>query len=421
MFTISTSYLDNGLKIMLRNVPNQRTVSCGIFVGQGVKDEDESNNGISHLIEHLMFKINSKHSKTGIKENLQELKYIGARYNATTTKDYTCFSIDGLSRDINKMLEVLSYLVVDKEKVSKEDLNVEKEVVLREAEGYLMSSSQIGERIGQALWGDYSIGQLVIGKKDVIRNIEPEMVDYLIYNAYIPENCVLVIVGGFDTEVVLQQVNKYFSAWEDKNKYEKKYITKAKPGIYIDDSFSGGRSTIGIGLLAYCSNDWRSRYVELLKDVLVKPGSKLFYELREKKGLVYSIYGISTALMTSGNMGIAFSANNNQVEDIIKIVIDELRYLVSNGVDEGRLENIKRGRETEILYGIESTANQLNAIGKSAIRGDMFLLEDEIREINKINKDKLDQVIKDLFLTENLCMAVLGDVNIDNLLPLLEF
>jgi predicted Zn-dependent peptidase len=421
MFSVLTSYLDNGLKIMLRSIPNQRTVSCGVWVNQGVKDEDSLNNGISHLVEHLMFKINSNNSKHNMQDNLEELKLIGARYNATTIKDQTYFYIDGLSRDINKLLEILSYIVVNKQKVSDDDLKKEKDIVLREAETYLASSKQITERVGQALWGNHSFGQLVIGNPTVIKSITNEMVDEVIANSYIPENCVLVVVGGFEYNPILDEIYRRFGNWVDKDKRNLEYIIQSEPGIFIDNKFSGTRSTIGIGFQAFPSTDRRSRYTELLKDILSRPGSRLFNEIREKRGLIYSLNGFATSFSSAGNMGIAFSANNNDVPEIIKICIDEFRLLIDYGIDSMVLENVKRVRETDLLYGIESTSNQLNTIGKSSIRGNLFLLEDEMRELTKINKETMDKVVREVFLTDNLCMAVLGKVDVDKLIPILEF
>lgn len=421
MFLISNAYLDNGLKIILRKIPNQRTVSCGIWVNQGGKDENDKNNGISHLVEHLMFKVNSINSAESIESQLQSLNEIGARYNGTTTKDYTNFYVDGLSSDINILLKVLSGLVVNKDNVTEEQVNLEKEVVLREAERYLISSSQIGERIGQALWGNYSIGQLVIGNVEVIRNITEKEINSLINESYVPENCVLIVVGGFEESSTLEIINKYFSGWHDKYKESQKIITQSKPGIYVDNSFNGERSTIGIGMRGYCSSDWRSGYVELLASMLVKPGSVLFKELREKRGLVYAINGMSTALMSAGNMGIIFSANNNRVNEIVKIIFDELKRLRGEGVSERELENIKRTKKTEILYAIESTTNQLKTIGTSNIRGQNFLLEDKIRQIDKINKREMDMIVKDLFTNDSLCMAVLGCADVDKIIKLIEF
>lgn len=420
MFSILNSYLDNGLKVLLRRIPNQKTVSCGVWVNQGVKDEDSQNNGISHLTEHLMFKINSKNSKKNMQENMQNLIKLGCKYNAVTTKDYTGYYLDGLNRDLEEMLEVLSYLVVNKEEVKKEDLELEKEIVLREAEGYLSTTKQIGERVGQALWGEHSFGQLVIGKPECIKEVREEQVNELIETAYIPENSVLVVVGGFEFEQAQEYINNFFANWKDKVMNPKSPIIQSKPGIYINDSYGGNRSTVGIGFSTYPCTDVRSKYCEILKDILVRPGSRLFNEIREKRGLVYSLSGFSAAFTNVGNMGLAFTANNEKIKEIIQVCMDEFRMLRKTGVAKENIESIKRIRETELLYSLESTSTQLQAIGKSAIRGKLFLLEDELRELNKVDSKNLTDIINDIVLTDNLSMAVLGSVNFDDILTVLE-
>jgi predicted Zn-dependent peptidase len=306
VFSILTSCLDNGLKVLLRRIPEQRTVSCGVWVNQGGKNETVEQNGISHLVEHLMFKIKSKNSSTSMTKSMEDLNFIGSKYNAVTTKDYTGFYIDGLKKDITKMLEVLSYIVVNKEPVEVSDLEKEKQIVLREVEGYLTYSKQIGERVGQALWGEHSFGQLVIGNPDTINNIDNEMVDSLIKKAYIPENSVLVVVGGFEFEEVQKDIYKLFGNWEDSVKNIQEPIIHSGQGVYINDLYGGNRSTIGIGFSTYPFTDIRSKYCEILKDILVRPGSRLFNELRENARISLFVIRIFSwgCILRGGNMGV---------------------------------------------------------------------------------------------------------------------
>lgn len=420
MFSISTSCLDNGLKVLLRRIPEQRTVSCGIWVNQGGKNETVEDNGISHLVEHLMFKIKCKNSLVSMSNSIEDLNRIGSKYNAVTTKDYTGYYIDGLRKDITKILEVLSYIVVNKEPVEVNDLENEKQIILREVEGYLTYSKQIGERVGQALWGEDGFGQIVIGSPDTIKNIDKNMVDSLIQKAYVPENCVLVVVGGFEFGEIEKDINKLFGSWEDKPQNTKDPIIQNGQGIYINDSFGGNRSTIGIGFSTYPCTDKRSKYCEVLKDILVRPGSRLFNELREKRGLVYSLSGFSAAFSLVGDIGFTFTANNDKIQEIIKICMEELKYLKKNGIDEAIIRNVKKVKETEILYSIESTSAQLKTIGASAIRGSLFLLEDELRILDKVNKGNLTKIVDEVISTENLGVAILGNVNVDDIIPILQ-
>lgn len=420
MFTILNSRLDNGLKVMLRRVPNQRTVSCGMWVNQGVKDEDNTNNGISHLIEHLMFKTDNFDTNESIQEKIDKLRLKGARYNGGTTKDCTAYYIDGLSRDIKILLEVLSSLVMNKKEVSEEILEKEKEIVIREAEGYLNSSKQIGEKVGQAMWGNISYGQLVIGEPSIIKKIDTEMVNEIIQKVYVPENCVLVISGGFEYDKILGMIDEIFIKWKDKPVDKKEYIVQTNPGIVIDDRFGGSRSTLGIGFKAFSNGDFRSVYADILKDILVRPGSRLFQDIREKRGLVYALNGFASSFSIAGNVGVAFSAKNSDIKTIIEICMDEFRVLAEDGVNEDDLEKIKRIRETELLYNIESTTNQLRFIGKNAIKGKVYLLEDELREMKKVNKYNMDKVVKEVFCNENMAMSILGSVDIDSIINLLE-
>lgn len=116
MFCTKKYVLDNGLQVFIKKIPNKKTISCGVWVNQGSKDEDCKTNGLSHIVEHLMFKIDSKESSLSMKKNMNKLKNSGAYYNATTRKDHTSFYIEGLSNDSENILESLSYFVVNKDK-----------------------------------------------------------------------------------------------------------------------------------------------------------------------------------------------------------------------------------------------------------------------------------------------------------------
>lgn len=420
MFSILDTYLDNGLRILLRRIPNQRTVSCGVWVNQGVKDEDSSNNGISHLVEHMLFKTKSKMSNQSMEDHIAYINEVGGRFNASTTKDFTSFYFDGLSCDLEVLLSTLSFLVIDKDEINEKKLESEKEIVIREAEGYLNSSRQIAERLGQGLWGDISYGQLVIGKVDVIRGIKKEQIGELLSEAYIPENSVLVVVGGFEYDEALDYINKYFRHWHDKFKKDKEYLVQDKPGIYLNSSFGGDRSTISIGFQAYQFTDYRSRYIETIKDLLVAPGARLFNKIREEKGLVYQLLGFNTTLINAGNLGVAFSASNTNIKEILETTIEEIKKLKAYGVEENELEKIKKRKETELYLSVESSYNQLQTIGKSAIQGKIFSVEDNLRELKKITPEKINKVIDEVFVTDNLSLALLGTANIDELLPILE-
>lgn len=421
MFSIMNSYLDNGLRVMLRRVSNTKTLSCGIWINQGVKDEETSENGISHLIEHLMFKTNSNIVNENITEIMNKLKEIGAKFNASTTKDYTCFFVDGLVKDFDIILEALAALVANKEKINEEFLEKEKEIVLREAEGYLNSTRQIAERVNQALWGDRSYGQLVIGKSEVIKKLESNKLNSIIEKNYIPENSVLVIVGGIDYEPALKKVKEIFIKWEDKIKEVKKPVVESNPGVFINSKFGGQRSTIGIGFTAFPILDQRSYYVELLKDLIASPFSDLFNVLREEKGLVYSISGFSTALTYSGSIGLAFTANNDKATKILEICLNYLKKITKNGFFDSELQKVKRRRETSLLYAIESTSTQLQTIGAFAIRGMLFSVEDYLRLIYKAKVEQINNISKNIFISENMSLAVLGSIDVDKIIPLLDF
>ena len=412
--------LDNGLKVYLNQVKEKKIISCGVWVNQGSKYEDYSTSGLSHLIEHMMFRTSSKGRMKSISESLSEVIEKGAFYNATTSKDSTCFYIEGLSENYKMFIDVLSTIVTNKEKVSEEELVKEKEIVLREAETHFMSTRQMPDRIGQALWGNKYYGNPVIGIYENIECFTADMVNDVIEKYYTPDNSCIVITGGFEVEEVKKAIDKYFSSWKGQCPYREGYKVKVEADVLIDDRFKGDRSTVGIGFEGYSFKDENAPYLELLKDYLISPDSRLLRVLRDEKGLLYSLNGYTNAFYDTGNMGLVFSANNDSVEDIIRIIVEECKSLIKFGIDNEVFEVIKRKKLVETLFVYEQSSELFISIGKAAANNTLFLVEDYVKKIELLNYDKMQEVIKDVFQGKDVAMAVLGCADCSGVKSLLK-
>ena len=412
--------LNNGLKVYLNQVKGSKIISCGIWVNQGAKYEDYSTSALSHFVEHMMFRIGTKGILKNIDEVLNEVIKKGAFYNATTSKDSTCFYIEGLSEDYEMFINALSIIVTNKEKASEEELAKEKEVVLREAETHFMSTRQMPDRIGQALWGDKYYGNPVIGSYENIEKFTTTMVDDVIEKYYTPDNSCIVISGGFEINNVKEIIENNFSNWRGRCFERSDYRVEVKPQLLIDDRFKGDRSTVGIGFKGYSFNNNKYLYLELLKDYLISNDGGLLRILRDKKGLLYSLNGYANAFYDTGNIGLVFSANNESVPEIIEVIIKECKNLIKFGIDKEVFEEIKRRKLIETLFVYEQSTELFISIGKSAANNKIFLVNEYMKNIELLNFDKMQEVINEILKNKDVALAVLGCADCTEIKDLLK-
>lgn len=412
--------LSNGLKIYLNKVKDKKVISCGVWIKQGAKYEDNYTSGLSHLVEHMVFRTKSKESTLSLDDCLNEILKKGAFYNASTSKDNTYFYVEGLSQDYEMLIKALSLMVVNKDKISEEELTKEKEVVLREAETHFMSTRQMPDRIGQALWNDKYYGNPVIGSCENIKRFTTDMIDEVIEKFYTPDNSCIVISGGFEIDEVKEKIESYFGVWKGKCKKREEYKIKLQPHLLIDDRFKGNRSTVGIGFEGYSFSNYKSLYLELLSDYLLSSDGRLLRILRDEKGLLYSLNGYVNAFYDTGNIGLVFSANNESVEEIIKVIINELKNLIDFGIDKEKFESLKRKKLVETLLVYEQSTEMFISIGKAAANDNIFLVNDYIKNIELLSYDKMQEIIKEVFEGKDAAMAVLGCADCSNVEKLLK-
>ncbi len=220
MYDIVNVYLENGLQVVLHRIPDIRTMACGLWIRQGSKDEDDSTNGLSHLIEHL--KLNKENnSNPNFKYLLDEIVSEGVTYNAGTTKESTYFYFAGLVNTLEKCISAL-YHIATNDEFDEEFFINEKKVVNQEVSSFYSAFNQIQERTGQALWGNVGIGKIIVGNKENVDNTDINTIKNIINNSYTQENSVVVIVGCILEIIPLHlrsKVNMIFvNLFQNKNK-----------------------------------------------------------------------------------------------------------------------------------------------------------------------------------------------------------
>lgn len=405
----------------MHKMPYLRTMSCGLWIKQGSKHECDGNNGLSHLIEHLMINIANK-SSPDFQKLINGVTSQGVSYNAGTGKETTSYYFTGLSNRLKDCLKTLSTIAIKNRFFDKELIENEKKIVTQEAVSFYSSFNQIKERTSQALWGNVGVGRVIVGSLKNIKNATYCDLEKIINEAYTPENATIVVIGGIDYDETLKIIEDCFSEWEDKDTRAYQEIVEGEPGIYFNGNNNGKNAVISIGFRtpSYINKDRIA--IEVISKILGDTSleSRLVNEIRLNKGLAYTLGSFTSFYEKRGTLGFTAVCAKESVEEVVAIMMSEFRKVREKGFLDEEISRVKRILETRTILALDNITQQLKFIGKTASYGQMFSLEQEVRQINKIKKEHLNRVVNDIIIEENMGLASIGNYDIDKVLSILK-
>ena len=416
MYDVLNCYLENGLKIILHKIADVKTISCGLWIKQGSSYETDDNNGLSHLTEHLL--LNAKNLKNPeYKEVMQEIEAEGVIYNASTTKEYTCFYFTGLEKTIDLCLTALACIAKDNRTFDRQFFENEKKVVLQEATSFYSSFQQIKERTGQAIWGNMGTGKIIMGNMKNIAEAKPEHIQSLIKDAYVPENATLVVVGNIDYSGILSMIEERFAGWKDDKVKVRELEVESSPGIYLNQ-VTGASAVISIGFRTTSYSSADSMVVDIITHILGETGmqSRIVQEIRIKRGLAYTTGGFASLYKKHGTLGFMAVCDKHKTTEVAKVMMDILVEAKEKGFTEEEIEREKRVMETSMLLSIDNITEHLRHIGRCNTMDQDFFIENELRAIRNIEKGDVDGMAKEILQERNMGLAAIGECNPDELI-----
>lgn len=402
--------LPNGLRIIYEEIPYVQSVSVGIWVGAGSRYEKRQNNGISHFIEHMLFKGTSQRSAKDIAEQIDN---VGGQLNAFTGKECTCYYSKVLNTQLELALDILSDMFFNSSFLP-EAIEKEKNVVLEEINMYEDAPEELVHDLyaGTILKG-HPLGYPILGDADTVINFKRnELVNYMEKN-YRPDNTVIAIAGNVNYEQLMEIVKKRFGCWQNNApaldarqdplmNYEFSVRKKDTEQVHICVGFKG------------LNQKNEKLYSLLALNNLLGGGmsSRLFQKIREDLGLVYSVYSYSSTFSDVGLMTIYAGTNSSQLERVMHLIIDELTALKREGVSVKELNRIKEQMKGNYILGAESTGSRMASIGKSELLlGKIYEKEEVLRRIDSISMDSFAEVINDVIKFDSMAAAILGNVS----------
>lgn len=396
----------SGINIIFDELDNISTCSVGVFVGTGSKDEADNEEGISHVLEHMIFKGTPSRNYFQISE---EVDYLGSSINAHTTKEQTVFYINALSEYLNETLNILFDIVVNST-INREELEKEKDVIIEEIRMYKDSPDDLVSELNtsDAISGQY--GKPIIGTEESVKSFTSEMIKKYYRERYTKDNIVISVSGKFNKEQIIEKVEEYFSKLEE---------VKIDRRSSSDFAFNTGKKsyTKDINQVNICIShkglsimDENKIYSNILTGIMGgSMSSRLFQEIREKKGLAYSVYTYNQNYCEGGMISTYIGTNKESYEKAIEITLKEFKKLKEEGITESELQKAKNKQLSRMAFSMENPNSRMYIFGNQFIKKrKLFNVKDFENEVKSIEIEKINKFLNDMFATENI--TILGNV-----------
>ncbi|MED3660448.1 pitrilysin family protein [Ureibacillus sp. FSL K6-8385] len=403
---VSVYTCQNGVRIVYEHIPYIRSISVGIWVGAGSRFELPEENGITHFIEHMLFKGTSTRTARQIAE---EFDRIGGELNAFTTKENTCYYAKVLNHHGILAIDILADMFFHSV-FEKNELEKERQVVLEEI---LMSEDapddDIHERLWRVMYPDDALGLPILGTKETLQTFDRNMIQNYMDKHYYPKNVVISLAGNISKELLLH-IESLFGHFEPSEKAVPLHLTYPKfhSGHFVKER-DVEQSHIAMSYPAISVKDQNYfSFIALNNIIGGNMSSRLFQEVREEKGLAYTIYSYPSCYMDVGAITIYGSTNNQQLSILHETIVKSIEKIKRDGVTEGELENGKEQLKASFLLNMESMTNRMTRNGKNELIFGRHLTIDEIIEkIEAISMDSVTALIQKIFSVEP-AVAIIG-------------
>ena len=400
----------SGLKLVF--VPNTavRSVAIGVFVGAGVVRETPDIAGISHFIEHMVFKGTKTRSSFDI---VNEIDSIGAQINAFTAKSYTCFHTVSIDTNADKCADVLSDMYFNPA-FDQEELEKERRVVIEEInESEDTPDDLCLERLLCNFFKGSQLEKAILGTKKTLKEMNSDTLRAYHGRYYVANNTVVSIAGNLTEEEAVALVNKHF---------ESKYTNIASESMDCDVAVRHAHSTsvkkkkeieqthIAFAFPSYAYNDERGVAMQLMTIVFsMEMSSRLFQSVREKLGLCYTVYGYPSAYKNNGAFIIYTSTSPENAEKAVRAIRKEIDLLLEKGVSEQELEKGKQQLKTSLVLGQESTSAMMRTFGSHAIQtGELYDFDKRIAQIDATTSEDVLKASREIFDFSNVCASIVA-------------
>lgn len=400
--------LSNGIRIVTENIPHVRSAAIGFWYRAGSRDEAPDQNGISHLIEHLMFK--GTRSRTA-REIAEVIDATGGQMNAYTSKEHTCYYARVLDDHVEFAIEILADMLLNSV-FAPDEMEKEKSVVIEEIKMYEDSPDEIvHDLFAEGALVDHPLGQSVLGHEESVRGIGRDDVLAYLAERYVGHNLVVAAAGRLDHDRIVQAVQRWFGDLPPGNCQDRDVPVSGKYR-HVIQAKETEQVHLCVGSRAFPRNH-QDRYAVHLIDVALGGGmsSRFFQDLREDRGLVYSTYTYHSSFQETGLFTVYAGASPQNIQEVLELIHAGLKGAASGGYHADELRRAKEQLKGSLMLGLENTANRMSRIARAELFQEQLLTPDQLIEaIEAVTLDDMHRVSEALF-SNGLIVAAVGPID----------
>jgi predicted Zn-dependent peptidase len=407
---IRREVLPNGLTLITEEMEHIRSICIGIWVKTGSRDEDLQWNGISHFVEHMVFK-GTQHRSA--EEIARQVDSIGGNIDAFTAKECVSFSMKVLDEHLPIALDVLSDLVLNPV-FQEQDITRERGVILEEIKmdednpDYL-----VHEIFTQNFWKDHPLGRPILGTRDTVKRFERPPVFDFYRQRFSPGNVIITAAGHLNHEQFVELVSKHFQEMKPVSNGVHSATPKIIPKIVLRNKKALEQVQICVGVPSYPITH-EKRHSSYILNTLLGGGmsSRLFQNIRERRGLAYAIYSDLNPYRDTGCLSVYAGTSRESATKVVECIVSEFRKLKTEVVPEDELRRSKDQLKGSLMLSLESSTARMSNLARQEMYFDRFYgLDELIEKIEGVTAEQLQELANQFFQTENVAVTVLGNLH----------
>ena len=403
---VTREVLDNGLRLITETMPHVRSVTIGVWLMRGSRHESDARGGIAHFVEHMLFKGTDTRSAEDI---AQAIDSIGGQLDAFTAKEYASYYIKVLDEHLPLAVDLLADIVM-RPAFADDEIEREKKVILEEIKMVEDTPDDlVHELFTQHFWEGHPLGRPILGSKETVEGFTAATLGAYFRSAYVASNMIISAAGNVQHERVRDLVGRAFQALPPDGEAFSDEPPRVVPQV-ITRTKELEQSHLCLGTNSYPQRH-DDRYVSYILNTVLggSMSSRLFQNVREKRGLAYAVFSGLSAYRDAGNITIYAGCANEAVGQVIDLCVEELRAMKRTPVPDSELRRAKDHLKGSLMLSLENTASRMSHLARQEIYFDRhFGLDETLAGVERVSADDLQRVAADLFSNGSLAATVLG-------------
>ncbi len=416
---VKKTTLPNGLRIISERIPTIRSVAIGVWVDVGSRDENDKESGVSHLIEHMFFKGTKTRSAKEIANSIEQL---GGSINAFTTREQTCYYVRALDEHLPQAVDVLSDMLMNST-FTPHNLKREKNVVLEEIKETDDSPSELVHDIfAEKFWADQPLGRSILGTPKSVKDMPRKRILDYVKKHYTAEKVVISASGNLSHDELVKLVKRKFKFSREAAPEQVGVVAPDKNDVhFIEKDIAQNHFVMGFPSLDFYH---KMKFASLGLNFFLGGGmsSALFQEIREKRGLAYTVYSFQDFYRDSGIFGVYLSTDGKGLPLSIDLILKQLRRLKTRPLSTQTLDKIKAQIKGSLIFGLESASGRMNRLARHELMlGKSIPLRQSIAAVEALTPLQLQEAANEIFDESRLVAVSLGPVtkaDLGNSLPI---